>query len=195
VNARSERAERYLKTLERRSAVSTAEVEAILARQDVAPFAPWLEFHERYGGYVERIGSDIAVWGIVHAHPAWLAPLAAEVSHEASDGRWYAACADVHPSYPYLLSDLGEFQEGPARSFDVHVERLALRWWFATQAGPPPRLQFNVKAARLLERIEQEAHPVEEASDEFMRHYLGEGILAIYEVAKQRWIEVLTRDP
>jgi hypothetical protein len=57
----SARAEKFLETLERRPAVPTKGVEAIIRDQGAPCFPSWLEFHEQYAGYVDVIGRDSAV--------------------------------------------------------------------------------------------------------------------------------------
>jgi hypothetical protein len=188
----SARAREWLATLERRSAPSVAEVREALKRAGAPAFEPWLSFQERYAGYVEPIGREVSVWGLLHESPAWAPKNAVEVEHTAAEDLWLVTCADVHPSYEYRLDQKGALLAGPARSFDVHVERVALRAWFCSR-GQAPTLAFNVKKPKLVERISAETELVREASDEHFEHYLGADILAIHEVARSRWVEVLTR--
>ena len=173
----SPRARRFLATLERRPAVPTAEVEAIITGSGFPCFTPWLAFHDRYAGYVEAVSRDGFVWGLVHRNPRWLAPNKPDIDSEADEQTWYVSCADGHPSYDYRLDNTGEFLGGaPAESFGVHVERIALgrefmrrgvaRTWSADELrGPAARHTFEEKV---------KAHPVAEASDRFSRYYVSE---------------------
>lgn len=177
----TDRANKYLATLERRSAIATTEVEKILRESGHPCFAAWLEFHERYAGYVELWGHDWAVWGLVHENPYWLGHRAAEVEREPHHEIWYIACADVHPSYNYLLDDKGEFQGPPAQSFDVKVERNAVSWEFSRTGSsvfvPSSELREQSVRDRLL--TEMKSHLVAAASDHFARCFMSEHCLAI----------------
>lgn len=188
----SARARDWLSKLERRRAPSVEKAREALKRAGAEPFEAWLSFHERYAGYVEPIGQELAVWGLVHDSPAWLKKDAVEVEHVAAEKLWLVACADVHPSYEYRLDQSGALLEGPASNFDVHVERLALRSWFCT-SGQAPTLAYNVKKPKLVERIRAETELVPEASDAHFEYHLSATTLAIYEIARTRWVEVLSR--
>jgi hypothetical protein len=96
----SERARRYLASLRRIKAVPTPEVERALREQGLPCFSAWLDFHERYAGYVEPLGAEVAIWGIVHENSHWIKPgrAAVEKSH-GEEAEWLVACAEVHGSY------------------------------------------------------------------------------------------------
>jgi hypothetical protein len=87
----------------------------------------WLTFHERYAGYSENLGGDVARWGLAFESASWLARR--QVAFIRFDGEITSiACADVHPSHDYLLFTEGEFV-GPlsvSSSFEIKVERDAL---------------------------------------------------------------------
>lgn len=180
------RALAFLATLERRPAVSTSQVEQALANQGLPCFAPWLEFHERYAGFLERFGKDGAIWGLIHTKPLWLAPGKADVEKEEHEDVWYIRCADAHPSYSYQLDSAGEFLGTPAQSFDIHVERIALGWDFA-QAGESHRLTVaemrDISSEPFLQQLQ--AHRIYEASDKYSIYYMSDRILAV-EDAKKR---------
>ena len=173
----SPRARTFLATLERRPAVPTAEVEAIVTGSGFPCFTPWLAFHDRYAGYVEALRQDGFVWGLVHRNPRWLAPNKPDIDSEADELTWYIGSADGHPSYDYRLDNTGEFLGGaPAESFDIHVERIALgrefqrrgvvRAWSDDELrGPAARDTFEARV---------KAHLVAEASDRFSRYYRSE---------------------
>lgn len=188
----SARAQNWLAKLERRRAPSVQKAREALLRAGAEPFDAWLSFHDRYAGYVEPIGQELAVWGLLHESPAWAKKDGVEVEHVPAEHLWLVTCADVHPSYEYRLDQNGGLLEGPARDFDVHVERVALRSWFCT-SGQAPALAFNVKKPKLVERIRSETELVPEASDADFEYYLSTTTLAIYEVARSRWVEVLSR--
>src|SRR5215467_1789624 len=109
----SSRAVAFLSTLERRSFVPTRKVEEIIGNRGYPCYPKWLEFHERFAGYVETIGPDVAVWGLIHENPQWLLPMKADIDREPLQETWYITCADVHPSYNYRLDDKGEFLGNP----------------------------------------------------------------------------------
>jgi hypothetical protein len=94
-------------------------------------FSAWVEFQEFFGGYVEVIGQDVAIWGVIHHDPQWLRPDSVEVEREGQSS-WRIACADVHPSYDYWLDEQGQFLSlgggGRYASFCVKVERDAVFW-------------------------------------------------------------------
>src|SRR5436309_12706969 len=97
----SPRARRFLSTLERRPAVPTEEVEAILTAAGYPCFVPWLAFHERYAGYVEQFYHDWFIWGLVHQDCYWLTPDQARCERDGPV--WSVACAEGHPTYCYEL--------------------------------------------------------------------------------------------
>src|SRR6185295_3182144 len=122
----TERARKYLATLQRMEAIPTRDAEASLRQQEVPISPAWLDFHDRYAGYVEPMGHDVAIWGLIHREPTFLEAGRVSVDHivQPDLDEWYVVCADVHPSYQYELDSKGEFFE-KARSFDVLVEQNA----------------------------------------------------------------------
>src|SRR3954466_614631 len=56
---------RYLATLQRVEVMTTREAEASLREQETPVSPAWLDFHDRYAGYIEPIGQDIAIWGLM----------------------------------------------------------------------------------------------------------------------------------
>jgi hypothetical protein len=179
------RAQRYLATLHRQDPEPIAAVREAIARELSPPPEPWLEFHERYAGYEEPLGSEeFAVWGIVHRSPYWLA--AGEAQVERSGTECYVTCAEVHPSFDYRLSATGAFSSSGggrrARSFDVKVERDAVVWE-ATSGGR--RWVWDPVLARTgLDRIEAAlrvsgAAVVAEASDSNAVCWSGRDVVAL----------------
>jgi hypothetical protein len=178
----SNRATEFLRTLERRPAISTKEVETIILDQGLPCFAPWLDFHERYAGYCERFGRDGAIWGLVQENPQWLPTRKAEIDRESHEETWYITCADAHPSYMYRLDNRGEFLGTPAESFDIHVERIAVGWDFDRRTSGQNRVltAAELGAQGLLERVKP--FRIAEASDRYFRYYMTETGLVVEDV-------------
>lgn len=182
----SPRARRFLATLERRPAVPTAEVETIITGSGFPCFAPWLAFHDRYAGYVETVGRDGFIWGLVHRNPYWLAPNKPDIDGEGDGQTWYITCADGHPSYDYRLENTGEFLGGaPAESFDIHVERIALGWEFKQRGEVRSLSTDEMRGPAFREAFEDriKPHPVSEASDRFSRYYMSDSYFVV------EWVE------
>lgn len=174
----TDRAIRYLATLQRVPTIPGRDVEKILADQGQPSFMPWLDFHERYAGYVEPLGADTAIWGLVHEQSYWIAPRRVRVTREVHEPIWYIACAEVHPSYQYLLDSNGEFLGVPAESFDIKVERNALRWEFASRPGVAQLRADEVPQLAPLDFARKVgAELVPAASDRYFRYYIGENHL------------------
>ncbi len=129
-------AELYLASLKRVDIVPIDAVRTLAAKQGIALTEPLIQFHERFAGYTEQMGRDVAVWGLVHARPQWLTPYTLEVFDA---GEVLMACADAHPSYDYTLTMSGEFvgsgAGGPCESFEVKVERNAEVWRVMNSGG------------------------------------------------------------
>ena len=191
----SERARHYLATLKREAPVPTRELERVLKEQGATCFPAWLDFHERYAGYVEPIGLEMAVWGLVHQRPRWMKALRVAInpSYE-SRADSFVTCADVHPSYTYHLGDTGFFRELAAESFDVKVERNAVQAAFVTKPGPKPRTWTHRRDEAFLERVRRETSVVEEASDVNYQVRVGDRLFAVQETSTGRLIDAITRD-
>jgi hypothetical protein len=184
----SERAQRYLAGLERLPAVPVSRVEQALRDQGQPCFPAWLEFHERYAGYVETLGLERAVLGIVHEQSRWIVPgrAAAARSYEP-EAEWFVACAEAHPSHVYQLGDTGFFKTPAAVSFDVKLERSALRLAFLARAGGKLVLPGGDEAE--LARLAAGATPVAEASDEHFEAVLGARFYGLRETSSGRWMD------
>ena len=190
----TERARQYLTSLERLRPVPTKEVERVLGEQGSPCFEVWLDFHERYAGYVEPLGGDQATWGIVHEGSRWMKPGQANVkkAHEV-DVKWFVTCAAVHGSYTYELGDTGMFRERSAESFDIKVERNAARVTFMREAVDRPRLWTKLDDPAFLERVRRETTVVAEASDRFYRVLMGESLCVVEDAQTREIVEALTR--
>jgi hypothetical protein len=183
----SQRARRYLSKLKRITPVPTAEVQRVLEQQGVECYSAWLDFHERYAGYVEPLGLEAAVLGIVHTRSRWIIPGAAAVvrSYECN-AEWFVYCAEVHPSFVYKLGDTGFFRSPEASSFRVYLERRAARIEFFSRPGanrvwPPP--------PALIDELNQHACEVPEASDEHYRLFFSDRFYALRETATSLFID------
>lgn len=128
-------ADRYLSSLERRHSPSPDRLASKLRELGVESPEPWLEFESQFGGYVEPIGLDVAIWGLLQDDTEWLPSAGIELDLEEG----LVACADVHPSYDYWLDRSGEFLGlgggGPCDSFAVKVEQTAVLWVFSQNPG------------------------------------------------------------
>lgn len=164
----SDRARSYLAQLRRHPQVPVARLGDSLRRQGVPTNDAWLDFHSRFAGYEERLGHDLAVWGLAHTHADWQDTN--EVWIEPQGDRWRIACADVHPSYDFRLTWDGEFRSLGihCESFDVHVEQLAAVW--ETARGRTWKVDLRLAADKqrrdeLREKLQAER--VAEASDRY----------------------------
>lgn len=175
----SQRAQNFLATLERDKPVPVETIVQLLAAEGLEPVPAWLEFHQRYAGYREDIGAgDVAIWGLAQTkvHGDYNAPDTIYVTKTRDNHPVTACCADVHPSWDYLLKPNGEFIGPPFRcaTFDVKIERNALMWEF-THAGPVERVWkingVNVNQCRDKLITELQDYLVPEASDAFARYY------------------------
>jgi len=127
----TKRAQAWLATLQRETPLSTAHVERLIVDAGRTPHAVWLDFHDRFAGFIEEVGpGDIAVWGLaraVDADPprAWIPP--EDVFIRPADGELpeVIRCADAHPVHEFELAADGWFAGigGPCPSFDMKVER------------------------------------------------------------------------
>jgi hypothetical protein len=188
----SERARRYLASLQRLAPVPTAEVERALRRQGLQCYPAWLDFHERYAGYVEPIGLEAAVLGIVHAQSRWMVPGAvATVDSYQSEADYFVVCADVHPSYEYYLGDTGFFRSPWASTFEVKLERSAARVDFHQRTGAGTWVEWPVPPA-LVEEMRRDAREVPEGSDEHFRLLVGERFFALQETGTGRLVDFAT---
>lgn len=185
----SSRARSFLATLERRPTVPAGEVEEIIIRSGYPCFPHWLQFQDRYAGYVERIGWDTAIWGLIQKNTD-------EPEIEVCEGTWYITCADLHPSYEYRLDNRGEFLGGRAESFDIHVERLSLGWEFCQRGEArvldADELQGLVFSDHFRKQIKH--HLVPEASDRYSRYYMSDTWLVVELARTEEFLDARTID-
>jgi hypothetical protein len=186
------RATKYLESLQRLEPVPTKQVEVIFQAQGLVAHKAWLDFHEKYAGYVEPLGLDMAVWGLAHHRSHWFKPLTIYVEQSLqAEADWFVACAEVHPSYVYKLGDTGFFRDPAANSFDVKVERNAARVEFFA-AGRTARV-FEVGAPQFIERA-QRAEVIHEASDTSFRVFATAGIFAVQNARSGQFVEGWVRE-
>jgi hypothetical protein len=185
--------------MKRHPPVPVDEVAEALKRAGCPAFAPWLDFQARYGGYVEDLGKDEAIWGLMHRDPYWLPP--GEVQVDLEGDVWRIACAEVHPSYDFWLTSSGEFEStgggGHYQSFDVRVERGAVFWegkarGVAWNSGRD-LLTAAGNADALREWVGAELVP--EASDKYSTCWRADDlIIVIGEGFPQVWVDVNRRE-
>jgi hypothetical protein len=192
VSLLSKRAQSYLGTLVRIQPVPLGDVKKILRDSSYPCFDPWLEFHERYAGYVEPLGLDTAVWGLVHEEARWIGDRRVRVDRDAHEDQWFVACAEVHPSYNYLLDNRGEFLGVLAESFEIKVERNAVEWEFLSQGRGVAVPQSDLGDMSFIKRLREELRPhfVYEASDCYLRYYMSDRYWAIEDPDSDRVVEV-----
>ena len=177
----SPRARRMLSTWERYPTVPTEEVEAAINAAGCPAFAPWLAFHERYAGYVERFYQDGFVLGLVHRQTYWWTPNRA--CCEPDGVGWSIWCAEGHPTYSYQLDQDGVFAaHGEHHSFDLYVERLAALREFAPRGSAVRDLEREERdGAEFQALFAGEIRPflAAELSDQFWRYYQTDTHLVI----------------
>lgn len=185
----SARASAYLASLRRIDPVPTRTVEELLrASQRTPPPTAWLDFHERFAGYVEPLGKETAVWGLSHQRSHWYTPLTVSIERSMQpEAEAFIICAEVHPSYVYKLGDTGYFRDPAAQSFELKIERNAARVEFFARASKPSRV-FELSAPAFSDRAL--ATPViSDASDDFFRVYASAQVLAVQRVKDGHFIE------
>lgn len=192
----SDLARRYLASLPRDVAIPTSRVEQGLIDEGIPVFDTWLEFHENYAGYRERIGGDGCRWGLLHEKliycPNAIDEVIVDAQLDPSDGLWYIYCADVHPSYNYMLDQNGHFQEGPCSSFNMYIEQQATLNHFCTSGGKP-QLQFSMSQESIQHRVDEQASLMSTASDQYNEYWLSDTLLAVRDAESLRWLKVITR--
>ncbi len=175
----SEAAIQFLATLERLPHVPTRQVESILLAAGQPCFEPWLAFHDQFAGYVERMGRDVAVWGLMHERPQWLSPLEADIEPEKDGVTLYITCADVHPSYSYQLDNKGEFLGFPAECFATHVERAGAGSAFKGSSETEAITQAELRDPAFMARLGPE-NVLAPASDSFFNYHEDGDILVVW---------------
>lgn len=171
----SQVAETYLKSRPRESFISTEDVEAELRKKGVPAIESWLDFHERYAGYSDPFGHDVAPLGLMHAASTWIPAGEVLAEKDPVSGMWIVACGDVHPTFNYNLLENGEFLGQLAETFDTYFERIALSWDFhlgQSKRGGNSRPLLRAEMEALTANGTVEKHlaecQVKEASDKYL---------------------------
>jgi hypothetical protein len=128
--ALTKRATAWLATLSRETPMPTTDVERLILVAGSTPHAAWLDFHDKYAGYIEEVGTgDIAIWGLARSAsaslpPRWFAPDSVILVTPERGFPEAIRCADVHPVHGYELGADGVFTGigGPADSFEMKIE-------------------------------------------------------------------------
>ena len=194
----SQRAQRHLNSLERAPTIPVATVRQALLDGGYPVYDCWLEFHDRYAGYTEDMGSDGVIWGMMHAHARFVLgekgrALNAEAYLDESDGLWYAEAADIHPSYNYVIDERGHFPWLIVSSFDTYIEQGAL-WNEFIDAGERPRRELHEDKIDKAIRESPDAIKLDALSDKYSEWWQGERIIAQrYVNTEERWAQALIR--
>jgi hypothetical protein len=172
---RSARAQQYLASLQRDEPLPLADVVALLDAASVPAHPAWLAFHDEFAGYWEDLGGELANWGL-----AFAARREVYVTNDRHGVPQWISCAEVHPSFDYLLGADGHYsgESFPADSFGVKVERNALMWELGHRGGRVRRAYEldGVSVLHLRDRLVEEmgAFLVPEASDNQARYYASD---------------------
>ena len=180
----SERAQRYLATLERRPATTERhQLEDAFAAAGVPVLEPIIDFQVTFGGYVEKYGRSEFVWGILHQRPDRDSFFSPNELHVIADGgEVFVTCANCHASDHWFLDASGAlywcFSPPLATSFMKKIERDAI-----ARVLDPAAMQRVVPSVpepefieMLLPRIREGLVP--EASDAYESIYLHDGVYA-----------------
>jgi hypothetical protein len=178
----SERAKKYLATLQRESAViDEAAIVAALHAQNLPIFQPVIQFQMDYGGYVERFGLVLFRWGLLHEKPdpdSFFAPNRLHFDFE--DGEYYFTCANCHGSDHWTLDSQGRLAWCgyiTSSSFEMKLERDAFGAELA-RSGKSQRIRFEDQRdeiAQSLIPLLQDAK-IEHLSDQYSAFYLKDGL-------------------
>lgn len=126
------RAKQYLASLSRETPTPVGVVEQLFRDRNLVPDETWLEFHEKYAGYVEGGNPEVAIWGL-----CWETEIGGIAPRTLRYSRWPTP-KDVEPSAiqcaylsapdTYDLCRGGLFVGYPAPStrFETKIERTAI---------------------------------------------------------------------
>lgn len=180
--ALTNRANAWLATLPREPALDTARVEQLIVDAGWIAHPVWLDFHDRYAGYIEEVGpDDFAIWGLARAADAdppsrWRDADAVTI-FEGHDGYPESiSCADAHPVHEYELRADGRFPGigGPVPTFDMKIERHGVMHEYLSR-GPSRRTLITKIDRPEHQRLLQEMAPflVPEASSPASQLFLA----------------------
>lgn len=187
----TQRAQIWLATLPRETPMPTVQVERLIREAGGVPHALWLDFHERYAGYVETVGpDDLAVWGLSRLKDAvppsrWTEPESVWVVPPGREDDEIIGCAEAHPVHEYQLTPSGWFRGlgGPCPSFDMKVERHGVMHEFYARGRGRRTLLTSRGNAPENQKILHDVATwlVPEASTEVTQFYLCPDRLVIYD--------------
>ncbi|MCX2794703.1 hypothetical protein SAMN05660479_02242 [Microbulbifer thermotolerans] len=174
----TDRAKKYLATLERVPSIPTREIERILSDNEYPCIPEWLEFHDRFSGYIEPLGLDRAVWGLAHNSPVWMDSFSVDVECDKIEGTFEVVCADVHPSYNYTIDDRGHFFGLASESFEIYVERKAVGFLFSKAGSVRPIRVADIED-EVIGHILNKENLISEATDKFFTYYRYDNYLCV----------------
>jgi hypothetical protein len=173
----TDRLHRYLESLERRPHIFDRGQVANAISDFGIPVETWLlDFHDRYAGFVQPIGLDEAVLGILHENSKWLGPNGIDGDNDPDD--WMLCCADAHPSHGYQFTSDKLFIGGCGSSFDTIMDRKALWHEFASTG----QIQYIVAHPNSIDEIawrliEETSATIDRSSDETEKLYTADQLL------------------
>ncbi|ASJ76627.1 hypothetical protein [Granulosicoccus antarcticus] len=192
----TERAQKYLGSLERRVPVPVADVRQALIDHGYPVLEVWLDFHDRYAGYCETLGEGGTTWGLKHADTRYSLmngrPFEVEAYRDEADGLWTIEAADSHPSFDQTMDENGEFQHIPASSFEIHLERAALFQQYM-DLGAKPYSQMGYQRISQLKPESSEAERVEAASDKYIEWWQGKKYIAARWTETGEWLSAFVK--
>jgi hypothetical protein len=132
--ALTQRAQVWLSTLSRERPLPTRIVEELIRDAGGTPHPVWLDFHDRFGGYIEAFGAgEVAIWGLARAKdavPANVFGQPDQVFIRPAEGAEpeSISCAEANPVHGYELYADGSFvgPGGSCTTFEMNVERHGL---------------------------------------------------------------------
>lgn len=195
----SERAQRFLATLTRYPAASSATLKDVLQQQGLPLSDAWLTFHQHYAGYESNIGLDGMVWGLIHPEIRYSAPGAAVLTMntytDSTNGRHQANCADIHPSYVMELDENGTllFQEQKYSSFDLFIERSAQYVEFR-ERGNSTEYWDNANP-EVLGKLNEQAKLNDDLSDQYLELWEGDKVMGTRIPGSKHWEHIVSLLP
>jgi hypothetical protein len=180
----------WLSTLVREQPLPTKVVEQLIRDAGGTPHPVWLDFHDRFAGYIEEVApGDLAIWGLarpLEADPpaTWRQPESVFLTLPTDDNDERISCAEAHPVHEYELRANGAFMGagGPCPSFDMKVERQALMCEFR-QAGTARKTLFTKSSdAPIHQQLLHDMAPflVPEASTARAQYFLAPRRLVVF---------------
>ncbi|MFZ5895126.1 MAG: hypothetical protein ACOY0T_28965 [Myxococcota bacterium] len=181
----TQRAQQYLATLKRGPSVPLEDIKRWFAESGQPCFDVWLDFHERYAG-LEEPSTGYAL-GLAQPVDASNPAHAPRIECSESGQRCVILIAAVEDFEELKLDWRGKvtINAERAETFDLKVERDALRWEFQ-QSGRTVRLTDDDFCQSLLPQLENDW--VAEASDEYVHCYRNARYL-LFVNARTRYVD------